>query len=78
MTENTMHLLFECEKFCKPLWCLFDIVNKETIRPEGNELNIRNPRMNTFVVMYNIGTGVPNKYIKPIMVIIQEIRHNMI
>jgi hypothetical protein len=34
--------------------------------------------MHAFIVMYNIGTGVPNKYIKPIMVIIQEMKRNMI
>ncbi len=32
--ENTMHLLFECEKYSEPLWAFTESIFNEAIRAE--------------------------------------------
>ena len=76
--ENTMHLLFECESYSEPLWTLLEKTINDAIgleEPAGGYVNIR---MHAFLVLYNITTGIPGKYCKIIMIVIQEIKRNII
>jgi hypothetical protein len=50
-----------------------DALNRES---KGEE-NFSN-RLNAFLVLYNITAGLPSKYIKNIMILIQEIKRNIV
>jgi hypothetical protein len=77
--ENTMHLLFECEKYSEPLWALTENVIRNAILAEEREGGTDyNFRLHAFMVLYNITGGIPNKYCKIIMIVIQEIKRNIV
>jgi hypothetical protein len=76
--EDTLHLMFECEKYSEPLWAVVGNVLKETVNRESNgEENLSN-RLHAFLVLYNVTAGIPTKYVKNIMALIQEIKRNII
>jgi hypothetical protein len=78
--ENTMHLLFECEKYSEPLWALTESIFKEAIRAEEGEGGTdHNFRLHAFfMVLYNIKGDIPSEYCKIIMIIIQEIKRSIV
>jgi hypothetical protein len=76
--ENTMHLLFDCEKYSEPLWTMFEQVIKNAMQIDNDGVAMQYPHMHAFVVLYNMDTNVPIKYRKPIMETIQEIKRNMV
>ncbi len=50
------------------------IRSEESDRGGGGCVNLR---LHAFLVLYNITTGVPRKYCKIIMIVIQEIKRNI-
>jgi hypothetical protein len=77
--ENTMHLLFECEKYSEPLWALTENVIRSAILAEEREGGTNyHFRLHAFMVLYNITGGIPSKYCKIIMIVIQEIKRNIV
>jgi hypothetical protein len=76
--ENTMHLMFECGRYSEPLWkALGDIIKEAVARESNGGENISN-RMHAFLVLYNITSSIPEKYRKYIMILIQEIKRNIV
>jgi hypothetical protein len=76
--ENTMHLMFECEKYSEPLWAtLWDILREAVARDSNGGENLSN-RMHAFLVLYNVTSGIPAKYSKDIMILIQEVKRNIV
>jgi hypothetical protein len=75
--ENTMHLMFECEKYSEPLWAVVSDVLKETVNRESKGKENLNTRLHAFLVLYNVTTGLPAEYIKNIMILIQEVKRNI-
>jgi hypothetical protein len=73
-----MHLMFECSSYTEPLWAIVENLVKETIRTISNGEIEFNGRFHAFLVMYNISTSVPAKYTGDVMVLIQEIKRNII
>jgi hypothetical protein len=76
--ENTMHLMFECEKYSEPLWETLEMVVGETMRHRAGDNNANRIRMHAFMVLYNINDYLPNAYVKSITVLIQEIKRNIV
>jgi hypothetical protein len=76
--ENTMHLMFECENYSEPLWATTEYIIKETVRRVGNGEDSYNIRLHAFLIMYSVTTGVPSKHVKDIMILIQEIKRNIV
>jgi hypothetical protein len=62
--ENTMHLMFECEKYSKPLWAVVGDALKETVNRESKGKENLSNRLHAFLVLYNVTAGLPSKYIK--------------
>jgi hypothetical protein len=76
--ENIMHLMFECEKYSELLWATVGDVLREVVSRESNgEENLSN-RLHAFLVLYNVTSGIPAKYSKDIMILIQEIKRNIV
>jgi hypothetical protein len=76
--ENTMHLMFECGEYSEPLWkTLGDILKEAVARDSNGEENLSN-RMHAFLVLYNVTSGIPAKYCKDIMILIQEVKRNIV
>jgi hypothetical protein len=77
--ENTMHLLFECDKYSEPLWALTENILRKAIQAEEGEGGTdHNFRLHAFIVMYNITGCIPSKYCKIIMIVIQEIKRSIV
>ncbi len=76
--ENTMHLLFECANYSEPMWATLERIIKETLRKESNEEDLFGARSHAFLVMYYVTTGVPAKYVGDVMILIQEIKRNIV
>jgi hypothetical protein len=76
--ENTMHLMFECGRYSEPLWkALGDIIKEAVARDSNGGENISN-RMHAFLVLYNVTSSIPEKYRKYILILIQEIKRNIV
>jgi hypothetical protein len=73
-----MHLMFECEKYSEPLWAVVSDVLKETVNRESKGKENLNTRLHAFLVLYNVTTGLPAEYIKNIMILIQEVKRNIV
>jgi hypothetical protein len=76
--ENTMHLMFECERYSEPLWAVVSDVLKETIKRKSQGRENPNTRMHAFLVLYNVTVGMPAEYSKNIMILIQEVKRNIV
>jgi hypothetical protein len=76
--ENTMHLMFEFGNNSEPLWATTENITKETVRREGNGEDSYNIRLHVFLIMYGVTTGVPSKYFKDIIILIQKIKRNIV
>ena len=50
----------------------------ETMRHRAGDNNANRVRMHAFMVLYNINDSLPNSYAKPITVLIQEIKRNIV
>jgi hypothetical protein len=77
-SENTMHLMFECKNFSEPLWATMESIIKETIRKESNGEDSFNIRLHAFLVMYIVTTSVPSEYVGDVMILLQEMKRNII
>lgn len=74
--ENTMHLLFECEKYSQPLW---DILEDAINLFENSIGNHQRIRLHAYNIMYNLNiTGIKSLHNDQILYFIQEIKRNMI
>jgi hypothetical protein len=70
--------MFECKKYSELLWATVGDVLKEAVKRESNgEENFSN-RLHAFLVLYNVTAGLPNKNVKNIMILIQEIKINTV
>jgi hypothetical protein len=60
--ENTMHLMFECERYSESLWNTLETVVKNTLKSMGDDENMAMEiRRHAYIVMYNVTEGVPQK-----------------
>jgi hypothetical protein len=76
--ENTMHLMFECETYSEPLWTTLGDILKEAVARDSNGGENLSNRMHAFLVLYNVTSGIPAKYSKDIMILIQEVKRNIV
>jgi hypothetical protein len=74
--ENTLHLLFECEKYAEPLWQLL----KQGINAMLQESTGRNNVvLHAYNVMYNEKiAGLTGTFADKIHILIQEIKRNIV
>jgi hypothetical protein len=77
--ENTLHLIFECEKYSEPLWnILEEAINQVHMEIEQGNVNFLRVRLHAFTVMYNMDMSIPRKLASSIMPLIQEIKRNIV
>jgi hypothetical protein len=76
--ESTMHLMFECGGYSEPLWKALGDIIKEAVARDSNGGENLSSRMHAFLVLYNVTSGIPEKYRKDIMILIQEIKRNIV
>ena len=77
--ENTLHLIFECEKYSEPLWnILEEAINQVHMEIEQGNVNVLRVRLHAFTVMYNMDLNIPRKLASTVMPLIQEIKRNIV
>ena len=77
--ENTLHLIFECEKYSEPLWnILKEAINQVHMEIEQGNVNVLRVRLHAFTVMYNMDLNIPRKLASTVMPLIQEIKRNIV
>ncbi len=67
--ENTMHLMFNYEKYCEPLWAVVSDVLEETVNRESKVKENFSSRLHAFLVLFNVTN---------MMILIQEIKRNTV
>jgi hypothetical protein len=66
------------QKYSEPLGATVGDVLKEAVKRESNEEENFSNRLHAFLVLYNVTAGLPNKNVKNIMILIQEIKRNIV
>ncbi len=70
--------MFKCERYSEPLRAVVGDVLKETVNRESKGKENFSKRLHAFLVLYNVTTGMPFEYIKNIMILIQEVKRNIV